>query len=384
MPANMTYSRAVSLAAVFVVFTGACSGNSDSSPGQPMTPAQPIELEDAAEPWAAAVCVGTARCNPYSDRDFVDECTKTYTEWFRYAVVPSYAESVAKGSMYYDAKKISKCFAAFSSTPCTHAGSFPECNAAIRGTIAVGQACDYTAECADDGWCDQSTACPGVCRALLDVGGECTADTQCKAGEYCNTSTSPSRCQAYAAEGDACGTGASSPCGPGLVCSSYLAAGVCKSWHTVAQGAVCDPAAGLFCEGGSACVIVGKSATGSLTQRCVAISASGGVCSIAGTSFPIRRDNCPDNETCPLLSSDQDAGRFTSNCVVAGTALLPIGESCASSARCVGTAYCSSSTNTCTPKGKPGDTCSDEGESCWTQVCKGGSCQLWSALCTQP
>ena len=191
-----------------------------------------------------------------------------------------------------------------------------------HGTLAVGAACSFAAQCST-GFCSVApdTLC-GACAAPPNPGDSCAAQG-CGPIMVCVAATET--CAVPSASGAACS--ASQPCLQGLACvgATQTASGTCMPEATTAGAACdarrqtmadCDAAAGLTCDrstntcvsqplaaSGQPCGLVGTTETacsggatcvrpaGSATGTCVAPAADGAACDSAsgpGCEFPAR------------------------------------------------------------------------------------------------
>lgn len=73
---------------------------------------------------------------------------------------------------------------------------------AFEPLVPVGGTCASTADC-QDGWCDASKTCPGVCRAFIPVSQECNNESRCQKDSSCALG----RCVRDAGRGERCGLG---------------------------------------------------------------------------------------------------------------------------------------------------------------------------------
>jgi len=225
------------------------------------------------------------------------------------------------GRVIYDAGKAAACLDRlehFYSTACTRSARAAAsatlgtvCSEMFTGTIAPGDACFFSEECAGGALCQLNDAscadflqcCPGTCVAdppPAPLGGDCSAGQGC-------------------AEGNACTT---AQLGGPLTCMAPLAAGAaCNS-----VGSAC--AAPMYCDIDPA----------TNTGTCRAPAASGGPCNVevGSASCDDVRDDCEGTAIC--------------------TRRVPAGASCFAGAQtCVDYASCDGTT--CVAAAKLGEPC---------------------------
>lgn len=111
----------------------------------------------------------------------------------------------------------------------------------LTGSLAAGQACSFSGQCAT-GWCGGlKAAVVGTCAPLPKPGDSCT-NSACGPGLRCATNAAGAEvCETPVAVGGTCDK--DHHCGPGLGCVGYSSktpAGTCKATGNTV-GAACDP-----------------------------------------------------------------------------------------------------------------------------------------------
>ena len=202
------------------------------------------------------------------------------------------------GNVHYDPEQGQRCLTDLSACNGTASLYGSTCRDAFEGSAKTGEACQRSADCVGDAYCNITNACPGQCAPRLQEGEPCRGDRQCsyttgyvfcddslatavcrtlplaaKVGEgmpctrrlqgatsltlcqdafWCATvaggdpgADSLGRCAAPIALGSAC-VDSDDVCSGGM-CDSV--AGVCQAVTLVAKaGAACDKAARLICD----------------------------------------------------------------------------------------------------------------------------------------
>lgn len=188
------------------------------------------------------------------------------------------------------------------------------------GTLPVGTACGFNAQC-DTGYCRfLSPNICGKCAQRSDDGGACLGDADCNDGLGC---TDDQQCTPlHTTAGDPC------PCAPGLRCVSVKGAATCRA--RVALGGACSE--NFDCDGypiricnlqTSACEEVTIAATG---EPC-GPGESGGIVACAGGTLegcvthasgvaPVCEPPARDGESCVRAACEPPARCIGSQCVV--------------------------------------------------------------------
>ena len=331
-------------------------------------PVTSVPLADLPSAYAAAVCEAASTCLGPLMPIFVagGDCETRYRELVANAALPLFEETTARGTLVYDPARVPACMDAIAAGGCDAlaGGLLPTaCEDALRGTIALGGACDIDAECVDDAACVQNTACPGTCTARGGPGHGCTRNDECQRGFVCDSTV----CTAPPTEGQACQGPSAPDCRIGLICvgGNSTRQGTCSTQaalFTAAVGATCDLQAGPWCQEGVSCIIESVPAPGTpATFHCAAAVASGAACK-AGIL-----DQCPATEYC---TARLGMGMIDGTC-----APLPVGgEPCATrlvGATCAAGHTCVS--GTCRPMQANGGACASEAE-CYGGICTSGVC----------
>ncbi|WNG48115.1 hypothetical protein F0U60_31225 [Archangium minus] len=110
---------------------------------------------------------------------------------------------------------------------------------ALAPQVAEGGSCGGNMDC-QDGWCDTSASCPGVCKRYVPAGSGCDGSVPCQPGSTCSLNV----CRAYANLGESCAWGVR--CAPEAnaacvnnVCVVRKEAGACASADECAPGQAC-------------------------------------------------------------------------------------------------------------------------------------------------
>ena len=257
----------------------------------------------------------------------------------------------------------------------------------LTGTVANGESCEVSEECAE-GFCNASAQqCPGTCEAFRTAGGECTEDEQCAAGLSCEDET----CVAPGAVDEDC---SSRPCAAGLTCDGETSTCV-QTGTPVAQGEACDDATpcanGLYCKEGAAgstceprlaagatceepsffgesrecasrqvCAGAAVGMAGSSTGTCATPQDEGGPCTPVDASAFFASTGCFLGLVCdPATNKCAEPPAVGQDCIVG---------SCASGAWC-------DDTNKCVAAKADGASCQDDSE------CLSDNCDLASETC---
>ncbi len=275
--------------------------------------------------------------------------------------LPRFEEAVDRGTLVYDGTKLRACTEELGNKSCDELleRESDTCEAALQGTVAVGEDCSLSAECEGPAYCKFGETCPGTCAELELAGEPCTQDGQCASGLVCSNETE--RCVVPAALGEPC-KGGEPDCAIGSFCTGATddTPGTCVEYDEAFSGAEGEDCALLgleLCRSGLVCGVESVTQSGAVT-KCVAKVGSGEDCVIA---FP---DQCPTDEYCRAAE-----GTFAGTCEPRPAA----GEPCAANG-------ISDSPDTCAPNTRcDGGTCRDFaalGESCESdEVCVSGHCQ---------
>ncbi|MCK5690919.1 hypothetical protein KAI87_16680 [Myxococcota bacterium] len=185
--------------------------------------ADPVAIEDLPVAYAASACTWFWTCcdsvEQISELDYTSEeaCIADITGKVE-GDLSDFEPGIAAGIIIYSEEDAGACVAAIEAAAC--GGDFeevfspPACDATFVGTIAVGDACADSMECAGDrSWCDDYT---DVCLAetTVDAGGSCADNhAYCEAGFFCNQ---VDICTSMPVEGEECYFGT---CAAGFACS---------------------------------------------------------------------------------------------------------------------------------------------------------------------
>jgi hypothetical protein len=283
-----------------------------------------IAFEALPAMYAQAICTAYQNCLGPIFSLFLSgtDCVDLTTKRLENGTIALTKQKIQAGTVAYDGNKIQACLDVLSNLSCDGmlTRDQPQCLAALDGLVARGGDCDLNEECAGSAICrSEYGSCPGTCVALLSAGQACVADGDCSDGLQCSSETN--LCVKPAAAGDSCEYG-SPPCSPGLLClgkdDTNKTSGVCRSATgalRAAEGAACDPAAGILCSPGVSCVadhldiIAGKVIWTCVTTGTYAV---GGACKpgfpeacAAGTYCLISSKLTPLNGTCTAIPDAQ-------------------------------------------------------------------------------
>ena len=197
-------------------------------------------------------------------------------------------DAVTAGTQSFHADKVDGCLKAvtevYGACPTEVAPDNPDfaafqtaCSGMFVGTIAQGEACESSADCAPSANANERAKCDGTCTVttLLQDGDSCSfsgSDAFCDSGLYCTADASvpdsTGQCEAVVAVGEACVLSAPGMCGTGYcdttttICSARKPAGgtctgsfECESYQCTADVCEENPNGGLLrqeqCDGTS-------------------------------------------------------------------------------------------------------------------------------------
>jgi hypothetical protein len=309
------------LGAVSIVVSGVAIGCSGHGGG--LSPSQ--YTAEAAQ----ALCDYEVRCGLFADQAGCLAFGQTAPD----ATLQPLLDS---GKATFDGVAAQACLDAISTVPCDQtqmaARVVPDaCSRFVRGTVAMGGACEQNAEC-QSGACDVpdcgSACCSGTCGAAQAPGGsgDPCATRACDAGLACSTASDT--CVPLAGSGAGCTL--PSDCDYGLGC----AGGICQPL----------PAVGQPCAAGQ-CADVGAVCNASGT--CVMLGLPGAPCTTAA--------DCSPYATCDVANG---------TCAALPTA----GQACTT--ECSDGSYCN---GTCMVPGSDGAPCTRDGQ-CASRYCGGSAC----------
>lgn len=341
-------------------FAAGCGDDDDDS----------IPIEELPGEIAGVYCAEILPCLGPLEGLFLNgvDCEESFTAQFEDSEVLRWQAAIDAGTVVYHADKARACLDAFAGAGCDIPSTRtpPECEEALEGTVATGEDCNATIECAGVAYCKFETACPGACAPLEAAGASCDQDDNCADGLSCQAG----ECAAPAGEGDACGTADDPDCSLGLLClggdQQAGTPGTCQPVQDVligGEGDTCDPiGGGPLCEEGLSCILDSVTpGTFDLVFLCAQPVGSGEACK---AGFP---EQCPEGEMC---DADPEQGRVEGTCVSlpddgepCANALL--GAGCAPGLTCVG--------DQCTQIARIGEACAAD-DGCYSNTCDGDTC----------
>lgn len=346
------------------------SGGSGGTSGSGGSGGAGVPVDELPQRYAAAACGAIEDCvgNLFQFFTNGEDCETLSEREFREGTLGQLKQDIDDGKIVYDGTKAEACFTALRARGCDLfvAGTTPECDAAIDGTVESGGECDNTGQCKGDLYCNANGMCPGTCTARGPAGSDCRSNDHCQDGLVCSEDTE--KCVQPSKKGESCGGGVEPDCVGGLLCSGededMGTPGTCDDADQVFVGKVGDTCSfdtGTFCDLGLSCVVQSFTPPQTIDLRCAEASSSGGACK---WGFP---DPCPDDEYC---DADPESGSFDGTCQTLPTAGQPCVDSiggigCAPFHRCVD--------GTCASLQENGGQCSDD-EACYSGNCDGGGC----------
>ncbi len=235
------------------------------------------------------------------------------------SVCASVVASIQKGQQTFVPEQFGACLRRLRETPCggltlddlTRGNLLARCEA-LKPQAMEGGACGNNLDC-QDGWCDTSSGCPGVCKKYAPAGGSCDGNVLCQPGSTCSLG----------------------------VCRTYVGLNESCSW-----GKRCTP------ESDTACV----------DNLCVARKTSG-TCKSA--------DECATGYTCVRLSPGEGGGDSKRECRPA----RGLDEPCQPGvSECGGLLYCDAKTSRCQLWRESGQSCGDVDKSGEEALCLGSRC----------
>jgi len=322
-----------------------------------------LSSEDTVALYAGAYCERAERCEFEPGVEQVPGgCGAALLDAWKDALREA-EQQIASGKVVYDPSALSACVEARRTAVCDDPdGGFPEaCELAFEGTIAIGDACTSSLECAKSAVC---RGCPGHCVAPGDIGATCDGENPCVPEAACLSGV----CVARAREGQACNALTSARlCAGALPCAgdTLLQDGNCSPFSYAARGERCNPDEGALCEADSVCVnteLVGDALQATCQEREHA----------PAECWSGYQDSCPVGQYCPLTTAENRQGVLSASCLPLGTA----GERCYSPRGCVPNAICS--LDICVEQKDLGSQCSQPDE-CWSGACDQGICAPYDA-----
>lgn len=305
-----------------------------------------VSIDDLGSAVIDAQCDHYVQCGEISSHD---ACVALLSQGFNFDEL---VQSVNQGLVSYDGEKAQSCLDTLSGLSCDpsveeNRVAIPDCDEAIKGTVADGGACKNSNECVS-GSCAVTTCtmacCPGTCNpsppALAPIGQSCST-TNCVDGAYCNASAV---CAALLDPGATC-TG-DNECGYGTVCAGATtltcisppqkAGDACIS-RSGSPDCVID---GLYCNSSNKCAnYLDSGATCGATDPCMFDLACNSTCG----ALPAIGDNCPQFQCAAGAYCQVDT---TTGMATTCAALKADGATCAQSSEC-DSAFCDSNTSKC-------------------------------------
>jgi hypothetical protein len=381
-----------------VIWAGlaACGGSDEGGGGTGVEEPSPVERADFNAKLTEALCERYARCGLIEDRE------RCETEEIALGLVRQvglgtrHDAALTDGRIRYDADVAGQCLQAIQDGSCDEAPvSRPMQNRGIeydlrcrflQGQVADGGSCQWSTECQEGAYCDDTPAtCGGVCRRG-PVSAPITALDGCPPG----TVLIDGKCVAPGGAGTSCGFKDGTViglCDQGTWCDTGdLLHGTCKPVSS--EGEACDDIDGpecgwsLYCRAG----------------RCQKAQGEGAACTAPGTgrfgTLECREELFCDGDngqagTCRPRRTVGEACRHFFECengtYCAGSQPREgVGGTCQRFARegepCEGTAcgdglVCSSTTGKCVAMVRLGEPCADP-DACYTSgSCVDGTCQ---------
>jgi hypothetical protein len=367
-PSLMTLGAGVALAAA--VACGDTTNSAISSGGTP------IALEDVPELYAESLCAAYENCVGALAAAFSrsDECVTARTRGVADSL-PSIEASIDDGKVVYDGTKIQACVDELEARSCEDLLDRTNelCDAALDGTVELGDDCISNIECQGAAFCQFDGACPGTCSELGGSGDDCEDDDQCDSGLVCNRRASS--CVEPAGDGEDCDGESDPPCALGFVCLGAErrtgTSGSCMpidETFVAGEGDDCSVLEGPLCEAGLSCVLDDIDTDGETPiMSCKAPVDSGDECQIG---FP---NMCPDDEYCDAnlvtrIGECQPLPEAGDACGVVGFDQNP--SVCEAYAVCVN--------GTCRAQQRLDGSC-DNDAMCYTSNCVDGRCAASNA-----
>ncbi len=377
----------------------AACGGSDDGGGEVVEETEAVERADFNAKAAQAICERYERCGLTEDLERCEAQQLSVGFVQQVGLGTRYDAALAAGRLRYDADVAGQCLQALRNGSCDDAPvSLPMQNRGIEydtqcrfllGQVADGGACQWSTECQDGAYCDDTPAtCGGVCRRGT-VSPPITALDGCPPGTVFLGGLF-GKCLKPGGAGAPCGIhqGAlAGVCGQGTWCDSRTTPyGTCKP--VVTEGEACEPYIGpqcgwsLFCNDGrcqkvqgegGACKAPGLGRFGALACRdelfCDGDNGQAGTCRPRRTEGAACRGSfeCEDGVDC--VGSRYQEG-------VWGTCQKAPREGEACEGRlCAPGFTCSSTTVTCVATVRLGEPCSDPDACYLSGTCVDGTCQ---------
>ncbi len=311
-----------------------------------------LTVEDLEEELPAALCSYATRCGTFNAQLTEGECKTLIAGQLRATGNGGLEAAVEAGTVQFDEEKAADCLDQYEGLACGDDQPEDLCRSVVTGTVAEGQPCNITEECAgDDSFCVVGNACPGRCAHRAALGESCE-DRPCLDDLYCDFNDG--RCKTPVGEGESC---VEADCAEGLVCKGPE--GICRARDDSRKqaGESCDFS--TRCADGLTCAL--KEGAMTFDLECTARAASGGACRRSITPF------CPDDEFCELDEERENGtckpvARENESCVTAACARLLV---------CV---RVGETEEICATPKNNGEACRGD-EECFSDTCVGGTCQ---------
>jgi hypothetical protein len=328
-----------------------------------------VPLDDVPAMYAAALCDAYQDCAGELLQVFQpgEDCTALNTSRIDDSFGPI-QDAIDADRIVYDGTHLEACVNDIRGRSCAELMNreTPECEAALRGTVALGGECTLNEECVGSAFCKVEAACPGVCSELLAAGEDCTESNQCASGLEC---ADDQTCTAPAGPGDVC-KGGEPDCSIGYLCAGAddkaNTSGNCCTYDevfTVATGQPCSFFDGELCQTNLVCEIQSFDAMAGIVAMCAPKKGSGQPCRLA---IP---DQCPTDEYCVIVPDTLEG-----TCTPRPGAGAPCGPSALDENApiiCVAGTACDG--GTCRARAHLGQSCTTD-TVCLSEHCNNGTC----------
>jgi len=278
------------LALLLSLLAAACSDDSQA----PKVPPPPVDAADFMSAYTQTLCDVSARCSVVADYLQAD-CESHVRASFGEDV----QAAIEAGKIVYDADAAGACLAGLAETPCLAEqpsdATLASCLSALKGTLAAGEPCVGTFECAE-GICPAVTGdrCPTVCPSVVHRNETCSLlggpDCNIREGLRCSFG----RCVLPTEKGSACEDNFG--CQSGLVCVTNICVPLRGDQQGCSRDSSCQP--GLFCA-------LGGDEGGRCEVRLDVGAACGGQ-DAEDTNAALRHVQCKDGLICALAELRAD------------------------------------------------------------------------------
>ena len=165
------------------------SGGSASTAGAPSNPANATDLDSFLVEEGRGFCARLFRCFEAGTDDFMAErltfetperCERLLAQLNATgAGIRDLRARIAEGNIHYVPEQAQKCLASLAE--CNGANSLDKgpCREAFDGEAKTGEACQRSADCAGDAYCDTFDVCPGTCVPRKAEGETCSISREC-------------------------------------------------------------------------------------------------------------------------------------------------------------------------------------------------------------